>query len=204
MLTISGPFKQNRQDECLDKPFIVFVGAGHKNGEWQAMLIDQDMNFASQLARSVEFLPVLPLPTGMPPLYCLPIATSSGSDLADGKNATSLESSQTHPVAPGLKPLRNDTARYSKPMPFNRLPLTATPQHKPDGIQNQTIFRSRWTRSIMVDRQKLFYPLPHSFRHFSITHVLRLCVTMLGQGVSPFLGMCRNTLITDDALYFNI
>ncbi len=205
MLASSGSFKQNGQDECLDKPFIVFIGAGHKNGEWQAMLIDQDMNFAAQFGSIGRvFTRIGPSQRGGHrfAVHRLPLPVDPTLPMV--KTQYRFENILKDTLsAPGLKPLMNDTARYSKPMPFNRLPLTATPQNKPNGIQNHTILCSRSTRRYGTPA-KVVLSFSKAFWYFSITHVLRLCVTMLLQGVSPFLGMCRNTLITDDALYFNI
>ena len=87
---------------------------------------------------------------------------------------------------PGLETIMNDTARNAKPVSVDGLPLTSCPQNVPDAGQYGSIVCpwASWTTLLGWFGKMLLDPAPESTWHSKVVDILRLCDTILRQGVS--------------------
>ena len=90
--------------------------------------------------------------------------------------------------APDLKSFMGCTTRDAKLGGGQRLPLTAGPQHIPNGIQHQPIREWRATSLLWLGQQRLD-SFPQGFRHLKVIDLLSMQLPQLLLGFAAFCAM---------------
>ena len=170
------------EDEIVDGPFIMLVGAGDINGQWGPSFVNQDMHLGPALASVCWITP------------CRRATQWRGNRLAVDSLPfpahaflASIEADQTShdllPKAlllPGLEALMQHATGDAKPLSMNRFPLTTSPQHVPDAIDDSPVVgpRSTWSRLLCWFGQMSFDAPPQRAWNAEVIDILWLCVTL--------------------------
>lgn len=147
MLLATGAPDHNREDEVIDRPLVMLIGAGDVQGQRSATLVNQEMDLGPALSTirwiaagssstqgsrdrfAVDCLP-LPLDTTLPSIE----ADQVLQDLVPDTR-----------LLPGLETFMEHTAGNTKPISVYRFPLTSCPEHIPDAIDNSAVVCTRST-----------------------------------------------------------
>jgi hypothetical protein len=183
MLFAIGTGDNNRDDEVINRPFVMLIGASDMNGQGCAAFINQDVNLGAALAT-----------VGRIASGCLAAQRRGNRFAIDGlpfpANAPFPSVEAHHRLEdfapdvlslPGLETLVQDTAGDTEPFPMDGLPLTACPQDVPDAVDNGSIV-STWSADPPLLRLLRQVPLdtsPQWTRNSEIIDIFGLCVTLV-------------------------
>lgn len=144
----------NREDKIVHRPFIVLIGAGDVNRQGCPSFIDQDVHLRPTLA-SVCWIAACRLATqgrgNRLAVDSLPLPANSFLSGIE-TDQTSHDLPPNALLLPCLESLVQDTAGDTEPLSMNSFPLTTSPQHVPDAIDNSPVVGPRPARSRLLWR----------------------------------------------------
>ena len=136
----------NREDQVINRPFVMLVSAGKMHRQRRAPLVNQNMNLGPAFTavggiasrsrsaqRSGHRFAVDSLPFPANPALPIVKANHRFQDLVPDTL-----------LLPRLEPFMQDTARDAEPISMDSFPLAACPQNVPEPIDDRPIV-SPWT-----------------------------------------------------------
>jgi hypothetical protein len=195
-----------RDNQVIRRPFIMRIGARDVNGQRRTAFIDQQVNLAAlfasvrriaacgvtaQRSRTAFTINRLPFPFDLAFL-----GIEFHHDLHNPvKNAKLL---------PGLESFMQGTAAHAEPVPMNRFPLTAGPQHIPNPIEYRSIV-CRWSSSPSLFRlfgQDFLDFAPQRARHAKVIDIFRFWGSIVAQVASRFSLVGSTPILHEMRLFF--
>lgn len=183
-----GTTDNYREDQVIDRPFVVFVRARDVKRQRSTTLIDQDMDLATELS-SIRWVLACLLTTqwrgARLAVYGLPLpADVSLSCIVAHHGLQDLFPDAL--LLPGLETIMNHTTRNTKPVFVNGFPLAPRPQDIPDAVQCSLITRpgASWPTLLGRFGKVLLDSTPQLTRHSQVVDILGLCGTIPFQGMS--------------------
>jgi hypothetical protein len=172
----------NREDEVVDRPFIVLIGTGDVDRQWCPSFVDQDMYFSPTLA-SVCWI----TPRGLSTQRRGDRFAVDGLPLPADSSLARIETNQAPHnllpdtlLLPGLESLVQHTTGDAEPLSVNGFPLATSPQHVPDAIDDSPVVGPRPARSRLLWRfgQMYFDAPPKRAWNTEVIDILWLCATL--------------------------
>ena len=189
----------DRDNQVVGRPFVVFVCSGDVHGQRRAAFIHQNVNLAPAFGsiRRV-FARILPAQWRRARLAIDRLPFPSHVPLSSVEADHGLKYLLPNPdLLPRLKTLMQYAARHAKPVTMDRFPLTARPQDVPNAIDDGS-FVSPWSTSsplLRLFRQMFLDASPQRAGNAKVVHIFRFCATLLSHGVT---SLC---LVLDDLSY---
>jgi hypothetical protein len=189
------------KDQVIGRPFVMLISAGDLYGQRRAALINQDMHLAAQLGAIGRVLTGLRASQGSGTRFAIErlpfpadvplMGIEAHARLKDGFPETLL--------LPSLKPIMQYTARDTKPVFVDSLPLAACPQDIPNAVQDGVLIYSGASRATVSwrFRQKLLDPTPQAAWDSEESNVFRFCAMILAQGVYSLPMGCGNHIYSE-------
>jgi hypothetical protein len=189
VLLTGGAPDHNRENEVINRPFVMLIGASDVQSQGSATFVNQEMDLGPTLSTirwiaacgsstqgsrdrlAVDGLP-FPADTALPGIEADQVLQDLVPDAC---------------LLPGLEPFMQHTAGNSKPIPVYRFPLTACPQHIPDAIDDSSVVCTRSAGTSFLGRfgKILLDTPPQRPWDTKVIDIFRFCVTLVFANDAP-------------------
>lgn len=197
MLFLRGAWDHNRENQVINRPFVVLVSTGKMHRQRCAALINQDMNlgpaftsvsgiasrcFSAQRCRHRFTVDSLPFPANS----ALPIVKANHRLQYLVPDTLLL---------PGLEPFVQDTAGNTEPISMDCFPLATSPQNVPEAVDDCPIVstRSPWPASLGWFGQMFFDATPQRPRNTKIVDIFGLLFILVFQDAPRWMFVFGQT-----------
>jgi hypothetical protein len=183
MLLAIGASDDNRENQVINRPFVMLISPGDMNRQWSAAFVNQDMNLSAPFS-TVGRIATRRLAAqrrwhrfavnGLP----LPADATLSSIEANHRLKDFVPDTFS---LPALESLMQDTAGDAEPITVNGLPLAACPQYVPDAVDDGSVVctRSADTSLLGLFGQVPFDSSPQWAWNSEIIDIFGLCVTLV-------------------------
>ena len=189
MLFLRWAVYHNRNDEVIDRPFVMLICAGDMNCQRRATLVNQDVNLCPAFAPVGGTGPCFlssPRRWHRFTVECLPFPTDPSLPIVE-TNHRLQDFVPNALLLPSLETFMQDAAGNAKPISVDSFPLTTCPQDVPEAIDDGAIVgtRASWPSLFWWLRQMLLDATPQGAWDSEIIDILWLCVTLVFVNNAP-------------------